>query len=75
MSSSATTLVIIFQLMVLGLFIWFIMPYIRQENWKEKFWNNPHAKALIIAFTVIGLSIFGFKMIFEWLVPPLEILK
>jgi multisubunit Na+/H+ antiporter MnhC subunit len=75
MNTTASILVVILQVIGLGLFIWLILPYLRQEDWKNKFWHHPHAKALIITFAIIGLAILGFRILMDWLLPPLEVLK
>jgi len=75
MNTTVSTVAVVLQLIVLGFFIWLILPYLRQEDWKRKFWDNPHAKALIIVLTVIGLAIWGFGILMDALLPPLEILK
>ncbi len=48
-----TTLAIILQLAALILFIALIWGAVKNENWKEKFIDNKHARSLLIVFIII----------------------
>lgn len=64
-----TLIVLSLQLIGLVLFIALIYPWVKQEDWKAKFWDNPNARALIIVFAIIALFIFAFKLLMHWLAP------
>lgn len=70
---TATLLVVGLQLVALGLFVALIYPWVKQEEWKKKFWDNPHARALLIVFVLIAIFIALFKLALHWLV-PIEVL-
>lgn len=74
MNDMPSILSIVFQLVTLGIFIALIYPLVKQENWKEKFWDNPNAKGLVITFIIIGFSILMFKLIMSW-IAPIEVIQ
>ncbi len=56
---------IMLQILALVIFIALIWPYIKQENWKEKFIDNKQARSILIVFVVILLFTFGLSLLFE----------
>lgn len=60
---------IILQILALVVFIALIWPYVRQENWKEKFIDNKQARSILIVFVVILLFTFGLSLLFESFYP------
>jgi hypothetical protein len=69
-----TLIILGLQLLGLGFFIFLIYPWVKQENWKEKFWDNPNARALVIVFGLIAVFIVLFKLLMFFLT-PVELLK
>ena len=57
------------QVAVLVLFILLIWPHIKNEDWKEKFIENKHAKSLLIVFVLIILMAIGLGAFFEAFFP------
>ncbi len=62
-------LLIALQLFALGLFIYLIWPYVRQEKWREKFIENKTARSIIIVFILIFIFLYGLSALFDVLFP------
>lgn len=69
MSNTSLILLVVFQLVALAIFFWLVWPSIRSERWKEKFWNKPDARALVLAFALIALAIVLFRLVMDKLLP------
>ena len=65
---------LLLQFLALGVFIALIYPLVKAEKWKEKFWDNPNARALVIVFIAIAIFIALFKLIMHFIV-PVEVLS
>ncbi|WP_019556182.1 hypothetical protein [Thiomicrorhabdus arctica] len=62
-------LLIFVQLFAVGLFIYLVWPYIRQEKWREKFIENKTARSLIIVFILIFIFLYGLSSLFDAFFP------
>lgn len=57
------------QLLALGIFLYFIWPLVKSENWKEKFIENKTARSILIVFVLIFIFVYGIGALFDALFP------
>lgn len=57
------------QLFALAIFLYFIWPLVKSENWREKFIENKTARSILIVFVLIFLFVFGIGQLFDALFP------
>lgn len=62
-------LLIALQLIALAVFLYFVWPLIKSENWKEKFIDNKMARSILIVFVLIFIFVFGMGQLFDFLFP------
>ncbi len=62
-------LLIAVQLFAVGLFIYLVWPYIRQEKWREKFIENKTARSIMIVFVLIFIFLYGIGAVFDIFFP------
>jgi len=62
------------QIFALIIFLYFIWPLVKSENWKEKFIENKTARSILIVFVLIFVFVFGLGQLFDFLF-PLETLE
>lgn len=62
-------LLITIQLFAVGLFIYLVWPYIRQEKWRQKFIENKTARSIIIVFVLIFIFFYGIGALFDTFLP------
>jgi heme/copper-type cytochrome/quinol oxidase subunit 2 len=62
-------LLIAVQLLAVGLFFYFIWPYLREEKWREKFFENKTARSIIIVFVLIFIFLYGMGIVFDTFFP------
>jgi len=67
-------LLIALQVIALLIFLYFVWPLVKQENWKEKFIENKTARSILIVFVLVFVFVFGLGQLFDWLF-PLQTLK
>ncbi len=66
-------ILIALQLVALAVFIYFIWPYFKNENWKEKFFDNKTARSIIIVFILIFVFVWGLGAFFDAFFPVEEL--
>ena len=57
------------QIFALIVFLYFIWPLVKSENWKEKFIENKTARSILIVFVLIFIFVFGIGQLFDFLFP------
>lgn len=57
------------QLIALGLFLYFIWPQIKSEEWRKKFIENKVALSIMIVFVLILLFVLGLGAFFDAFYP------
>lgn len=62
-------LLIAIQLFAVGLFVYLVWPYIRQEKWRKKFIENKTARSIIIVFVLIFIFFYGIGALFDTFLP------
>lgn len=62
-------LLIALQIFALAIFLYFIWPLIKSENWKEKFIDNKTARSILIVFILIFVFVYGVGQLFDVLFP------
>ncbi len=67
--ASIQYLLIALQFVALGVFIYFIWPYVKNEQWKEKFIENKTARSILIVFTLILIFAWGLGAFFDAFFP------
>lgn len=67
--ASIQYLLIGLQLFALTIFLYFVWPLIKQENWKEKFIDNKTARSILIVFILVFLFVYGIGYLFDTLFP------
>lgn len=60
---------LLIQIVILIIFIILIWPHVKNEQWKEKFIKDKHAKSLLIVFTLILLTSVGLGVFFDTFFP------
>jgi heme/copper-type cytochrome/quinol oxidase subunit 2 len=68
------TLIIIFQILAFITFITLIFYAVKNENWKEKFFENKQARSILIVFTLI-LVLTTLMGIYMDVMFPVEVLR
>lgn len=71
--SSIQYLLITLQLIALGVFIYFVWPLIKSEDWKAKFIDNKTARSIIIVFILIFVFVWGLGAFFDAFFPVEEL--
>jgi len=66
-------LLIALQFVALGVFIYFIWPYVKNEEWKKKFIDNKTARSIIIVFILIFIFVYGLGAFFDAFFPVEEL--
>jgi len=61
------------QLIALGVFIYFVWPLIKSEDWKAKFIDNKTARSIIIVFILIFVFVWGLGAFFDAFFPVEEL--
>lgn len=57
------------QLFALAVFLYFIWPLVKTENWKQKFIENKTARSILIVFILIFVFVYGIGFVFDTLFP------
>ena len=57
------------QLFALVVFLYFIWPLVKSEQWKEKFIDNKTARSILIVFILIFAFVYGIGALFDALFP------
>jgi len=63
------TVFLVLKIFALFLFIALIWPHLKQENWREKFYENKQAFSLVIVFVMILLLVLGITFTFDTFFP------
>lgn len=67
--NSIQYLLIALQILAFAVFIYFIWPNIKAENWKEKFIENKTARSILIVFILILVFAWGLGAFFDAFFP------
>lgn len=62
-------LLVALQLVAVGMFLYFIWPHIKGENWKAKFVENRQALSILVVFVFILLFVLGLSSFFDTFFP------
>lgn len=62
------------QLVALGVFIYFVWPLVKKEDWKAKFIDNKTARSILIVFMLILIFVWGLGVFFDTFF-PVEVLR
>jgi len=57
------------QLFALVVFLYFVWPLVKSENWREKFIENKTARSILIVFVLIFAFVYGIGALFDALFP------
>ncbi|WP_371811883.1 hypothetical protein [Thiomicrorhabdus sp. 6S3-12] len=57
------------QIFALLIFLYFIWPLVKSENWKAKFIDNKTARSILIVFVLIFVFVYGLGAAFDALFP------
>jgi len=71
--TSIQYLLIALQLIALAVFIYFVWPLIKSEDWKAKFIDNKTARSIIIVFILIFIFVWGLGAFFDAFFPVEEL--
>ena len=71
--TSIQYLLIALQLTALAVFIYFVWPLIKSEDWKAKFIDNKTARSIIIVFILIFIFVWGLGAFFDAFFPVEEL--
>jgi len=63
--TSIQYLLIALQLIALAVFIYFVWPLVKSEDWKAKFIDNKTARSIIIVFILIFVFVWGLGAFFD----------
>lgn len=66
-------LFIVLQIIALAVFIYFVWPLIKNENWKAKFIDNKTARSILIVFILIISFVWGLTAFFGHFFPIQEL--
>ena len=66
-------LLIALQLIALAVFIYFVWPLVKSEDWKAKFIDNKTARSIIIVFILIFVFVWGLGAFFDAFFPVEEL--
>lgn len=61
------------QIIAVAVFLYFVIPHIKGENWKEKFIHNKTARSYLIVFVLILLFSWGMGLFFDTFFPVEEL--
>ena len=71
--TSIQYLLIALQLIALAVFIYFVWPLVKSEDWKAKFIDNKTARSIIIVFILIFVFVWGLGAFFDAFFPVEEL--
>ena len=71
--ASIEYLLIALQLIALVVFIYFVWPLMKSEDWKAKFIDNKTARSIIIVFILIFVFVWGLGAFFDAFFPVEEL--
>jgi len=66
-------LIIAAQLLAFVVFLYFVIPLVKKEKWKEKFIENKTARSTLIVFALIMLFAWGLGAFFDAFFPVEEL--
>ncbi|BBP45885.1 hypothetical protein THMIRHAS_12580 [Thiosulfatimonas sediminis] len=62
-------LLISLQIIALLIFLYFVWPLVKSEQWKAKFIENKTARSILIVFILIFIFVYGIGFVFDTLFP------
>ncbi|WEJ61582.1 hypothetical protein [Thiomicrorhabdus lithotrophica] len=71
--ASIQYLLIALQVIALVVFIYFVWPLVKSEDWKAKFIDNKTARSIIIVFILIFVFVWGLGAFFDAFFPVEEL--
>ncbi|WP_029407631.1 hypothetical protein [Thiomicrorhabdus sp. Milos-T2] len=71
---SVQYLLIALQLVALAVFLYFVWPLVKKEDWKAKFIDNKTARSILIVFILIMTFVWGIGAFFDTFF-PVEVLR
>lgn len=71
--TSIQFLLIALQLVALGVFVYFVWPLVKNEDWKAKFIDNRTARSILIVFILILGFVWGLGAFFDAFFPVEEL--